>query len=131
MKKRHMKVYSYVYEGDIKYESVNDYGYDDDPLKVIEEQVVNEQPVEVQDPCYIRWQMFDEIPERVYNIECEGYVDKNGKPLYDEESIKYLTNGEHKLCVDNVIERYDENGYFLGYDDYDDSPFLLYRSQQV
>ena len=51
------------------------------------------------DPCYIRWQMFDEIPERVYTIECEGYVDKNGNPLDDEDSIKHLTNGNKTINI--------------------------------
>ena len=53
------------YHERIKWESVDDYrdpvpDADDDLLKVIEEQtVVNEQPVEVHDQSYIRWQMFD------------------------------------------------------------------------
>lgn len=31
-------------------------------------------------------QNYDEIPERVYTIECEKYVDKNKKILSDETS---------------------------------------------
>ncbi|KAK8882635.1 hypothetical protein M9Y10_045277 [Tritrichomonas musculus] len=104
-------LYDHVHEG-IKCESVDDYrdpvpDSDDafataDPLKQQVEPIPA--PEEVQDPE--RWQMFDEIPERVYNIECEGYVDKNDKPLDNEEFIKYLINGEHKLCVDDFIECY-------------------------
>ena len=99
--------------------SVNDFG-DDDPLG--QEPAVNDTTTPgAQDLTYKRWQIFDEIPERVYTIQCEGYIDNDGKPLDDETSIKHLTSGEHKLCVDDVIECYDENGNFLDYVDFDDS----------
>ena len=66
----------------------------------------------------------------ITTIECECYFDKNGKPLNDEESIRYLTNGEPKLCADDVIERYEENGNFLSYADYDDSPcYYIYNDK--
>ena len=52
-----------------------------------QQQVMNE----TTDPTYIRLKVLDEIPERVYTIKCEGYFDKNGNPLTDEESIKHLT----------------------------------------
>ena len=38
--------------------------------------------------------MFDEIPDRVSTIQCEGYFDKNGKPLKDETTIENITDGE-------------------------------------
>ncbi len=44
--------------------------------------------------------MFDEIPGRLYTIECEGYIDRKGNPLDDETMIKHPTIGEHKYCVD-------------------------------
>lgn len=72
-----------------------------DPLK---EQVF-------QDPTYIRWQIFDEIPEWVYTRECEGYFDKNGNPLTDDESIKHLISGEQSFYIDDELELCDENGY--------------------
>ena len=60
----------------------------------ITEQVSNDTTTpEVQDPNYIRCQIFYEIPERLYTIECEGYVDKDCKSLTDETTIKYLTDG--------------------------------------
>ena len=63
--------------------------------------------------------MFDEIPEWLYTIECEGYFDKNGNPLEDEESIKHLISGEPPVNIDDdVLERSDENGNFLCYEDY-------------
>ena len=37
------------------------------------------------------------------------YFDKNGNPLTDKESIKNSPIGEHKCCVYDVIEKYDEN----------------------
>ena len=65
-------LYYRTYE-DIQYESVDDYrdpvpglceANDDDPLK---EQSVCKANIEeqVHDPSYIRWQIFDEIPERL------------------------------------------------------------------
>ena len=91
-------------------------------MKVIEEQAEPiPTPEEVQDPSYIQWQMFNEISERLYTIEWEGYFDKNCKTLDDETTIKHQSSGEHKLCVDDVIEYYDENCNFLCYADYTDS----------
>ena len=113
---------------DIKWESVDDYrdpvpDADDtfataDPLKQQVEPIPT--PEEVHDPSYIRWQMFDEIPERVNNIECEGYVDNNGRTLDDETSIEHLTNGESPIEICNEIEHYDENGdiYYVDYDEF-------------
>ena len=65
-------LYDHVNEG-IEWESINDFYDDDDPLKKqlvyeenITEQVLNDTTTpEVQDPTYIRWQIFDEIPERL------------------------------------------------------------------
>ena len=115
-------------------EFINEFFDDDDPLKKqlvyeenITEQVLNDTTTpEVQDPTYIRCQIFDEIPERVSTIQCEGYIDKNGNPLDDETSIKHLTSGENKLCVDDIIECYDENGNFLDYVDFDDDSPCYY-----
>ena len=70
-------LYDQVYES-MKSISINDFHNDDDPLKQQIEPIPT--PEEVHDPSYIRWQMFDEIPERLYTIRCEGYFDKNGKP---------------------------------------------------
>ena len=98
---------------------INDFRDDDDPLKQQVEPIST--PEEVQNPSYIRWQMFDEILERLYTIECEGYFDKNGNPLEDEESIKHLISGEPPWNIDDdVLERSDENGNFLCYEDYYD-----------
>ena len=93
-------LYYHVNEG-IEWESINDFRDDYYPLKKqlvyeenITEQVLNDTTTpEVQDPTYIRWQIFDEITERIYTIQCEGYIDKDGKPLNDETSIKHLTSG--------------------------------------
>lgn len=65
---------------------------------------------EPPNPNYIQWQMFDDIPERVYTIECEGYIDKNGRYIDDESSLKHLTNGEPSKV-------YSEDGYLIGHDD--------------
>ncbi len=111
-------LYEHVHEG-MEIMSINDFRDDDDPLKQQIEPIPT--PEQVQDPCYIRWQMFDEIPERLCTIECEGYFD-NGKPLDDETTIKHLISGEHKLCVDDIIEHYDENGNVIDYVEFDDSP---------
>ena len=70
---------------------------------------------ETTDPTYIRWQIFDEIPERVYTIQSDGYNVKEGQSLNDEASIKYLINREH---VDIELVRYDENGNVIDYIDY-------------
>ena len=116
----------------------NDICNDDDnnyPMKInVEPEPEQTSQEELQDPCYIRWQMFDEIPERIYTIQCEGYFDKNNNPLNDEESIKYLTSSEHididvttySTTVDDMeihdddIELCDEYGNVIGYLDYDD-----------
>ena len=82
------------------------------------EQTVKEHPEQI-DPTYIRWQMFDEIPERFYTIQCDGYVDMNGKPLTNEASIKHLTSGEH-VDIDAELEIYDKYGNVIDYMDYDD-----------
>ena len=83
-------------------------------------------PEEIHDPSYIRWQMFDEIPERLYTIQCEGYFDKNDKPLKDETSIKHLTSGEPPVDIDDddddddASEICDEYGNVITYTDHDD-----------
>lgn len=73
-------LYDHVQEEEsCKIMSVNNFRDDDDD------------PLIEQDPTYIRCQIYNEIPERLYSIECEGYVDKNGKPLDNETTIKHLT----------------------------------------
>lgn len=75
-----------------------------------EQPAVNETMAsEVQDPTYIRWLIYDEIPKRLYTIESEGYFDKNGTPLENEISIKNLTGGE-QVDIDAELEICDENG---------------------
>ena len=101
-------LYDHVHEEEgCKSMPVNDFGGDDDdPLK--EQPTVNDITThEAQDPSYIIWQIFNEIPERFISIVCECYVDKNGKPLDDETTTKHLT---------------DESSNFLGCADFDDSP---------
>lgn len=41
---------------------------------------------EEQDPTYIQWLIYDEIPKRLYTIEGEGYFEKNGTSLENEIS---------------------------------------------
>ena len=125
-------LYYRIHEG-IKWESVDDYrdpvpDADDafataDPLKQQVEPIPA--PEEVQDPSYIRWQMFDEIPERLYTIECEGYFDKNSKPLDDEKKIKHLTSFEPSVNIDDELELCDENGDVIDYMDYDDYYYCM------
>ena len=114
-------LYDHVYEG-MKSISINDFRDDDDPLKQQIEPIPT--PEEVHDPSYIRWQMFDEIPERLYTIQCEGYFDKNDKPLKDETSIKHLTSGEPPVDIDDddddASEICDEYGNVITYTDHDD-----------
>ena len=59
--------------------------------------------------------MFDEIPEQFYTIECDGYFDKNGKPLDDETSIKHFTSGDPPVIIDDELELCDENGDVIHY----------------
>ena len=115
-------LYDHVYEG-MKSISINDFRDDDDPLKQQIEPIPT--PEEVHDPSYIRWQMFDEIPERLYTIQCEGYFDKNGHPLEDETTIKHLTNGEPPVNIDDELELCDENGDVIDYMDYDDYYYCM------
>ena len=72
--------------------------------------------------------MFDEIPERLYTIQCEGYFDKNDKPLKDETSIKHLTSGEPPVYIDDEIEICDENGNVIDYMDYEDYYYCMDHS---
>ena len=84
-------LYSYANEGE---EYANDFKYDDNPLKV--KQPVSKSAVnDTIDLTYIRWEVFDEIPELAYTIQFDGYVDKKRQPLNDWISIKHLTNGEY------------------------------------
>ena len=113
-------LYDYIHEG-IVILSINDFHDDDDTLKEHLERVNPIlTPKEVQNPSYIQWQIFDDIPERVYTIQCEGYFDKNGYPLDDETTTKHLTSGEHPVNIDDDIELFDENGDVIDYMDYDD-----------
>ena len=108
-------LYDHINEG-IEIMSVNYFRDESDPLKEqVEPEPIPEE--ELQDLCYMRWQMFDEIPERVYTIQCEDYFDKNDKPLDDEESIKHLTSGEH-IDIDDDIELHDEYGNVIDYMNY-------------
>lgn len=62
-------LYDHIHE-DIKLESVNKLRDDNDLLKVIEEeQPVCEANIAEQDPAYIKWQIFGEMPERIFTIE--------------------------------------------------------------
>ena len=58
------------------------------------------------------------LPERAYNIKCEGYFDNNGKPLYDETTINYLTSGE-QVNINAELEIWYENGDVIDYIDYE------------
>ena len=80
------------------------------------------------DPTYIRWQIFDEIPERIYTIQCDGYVDKNGQPLSDETTIKHLTSGEH-VVIDDELEICDKYGNVIDYIDYDTYYYCMDHSK--
>ncbi len=73
--------------------------------------------------------MFDEIPERSYSIECEGYFDKKGHPFNDETSIKHLTSGEPSVNIDDELELCDENGDVIDYIDYDDYYYCMNLSR--
>lgn len=73
---------------------------------------------EVQNPVYIWWQIFDEIPKWVYTIEGEGYFNKDDKPLNDETTIKYLTDGE-QVDINAKLDYYDMNDD-IDYMDYDE-----------
>ena len=77
-----------------------------------EKETINNTTNEVaqtDDSTYFRWEIFDEIPERVYNIQCECYVDTNAQPLNDETSIKHLINGKRTIYID-ASNTYDEFG---------------------
>lgn len=52
------------------------------------------------------WLIFDKIPERVYTMECDRYVDKNKLPINDEMPIKHLTSGEP---INDDIELFNVN----------------------
>ena len=106
--------YDHVYEEMVT--SVDDYrdtvpDADDtfataDPLKQQVEPIPT--PEEFHHPSYIRWQMFDEIPQRLYTIQCEGYIDNKGKPLNDETLIKHFTSSEPPVNIDDELELCDD-----------------------
>ncbi|KAK8893673.1 hypothetical protein M9Y10_022100 [Tritrichomonas musculus] len=98
-------LYDHIHEEDgCKTMSINDFRDDDDPLK--------------------EHSIFDEIPERLYTIECEGYADKNGKPLDDETTIKHLTDGE-QVDINVELELCDENDDEIDYMDYEDYYYYM------
>lgn len=45
-----------------------------------------------------------QMPERVYTLECENYVDNDGKRLTDEESTKHLINCEQPADINAKLE---------------------------
>lgn len=88
-----------------------------DLSKVIEIIADSSAKAESQNLSYKRLQLFDEISEHIYIIDCGWYIDKDGKPLDDETSIKHLIDGEP---INDDIEVFGENGDVVDYMDYDD-----------
>ena len=97
----------------VKYENVNDFRDGDDPLKVIEEQVVYEQQSKYKNyviydcRCLMRYLN----GYRVWRLRlCEWQTTRWW------ESVKHLTKREPSVDIDDELEHYDENDNFIDYD---------------
>ena len=67
------------------------------------------------------------MPERVYTLECENYVDNDGKRLTDEESTKHLINCEQPADINAKLEHQDDN-CDIDYMDYYD---IYYKTDMI
>lgn len=71
-----------------------------------------------KDASYLRWQIFDEVPERSYAIQCDGYFDEDEKPLTCETSINHFTTRKRLKLLDEDGNVIDCKDYYETHDRY-------------
>lgn len=105
-------VFDPVYEG-VEYISISDF------MEEEQKETPKQTRQEEQDPGYLSWQIFDDVPERHYTIHCNGYFDKNEHELTYESSIRHLTNGERLPLWNNDSSLLNPNEYYATHFRYD------------